>query len=960
LGQATVVFSYVLHGIRRHKRRSISLLLGTMIGVALIASVFVWTDTGARVAIDDYFNGNVFHYFCYQRVHHPDDPDAIYSVQNWVDLQESTKSSHVVYESRALLEHSVYKPTDLYLPYPYVRGIKDCAVFFADNSFLSDAEPAFNYTGRFELGSTDVLISQRVVNDLQMINGISVTVGSIINVSIARNYPSQTFGGLNLVSVALQVVGIYETPSKLDALHRAFPSSSRRNWGPDSGEEVVFGWLDSIILSKALFSPTDLNAIALHVEFPRLLVRVNPESFYATGLDNAPSLLESVFARIDATFNVFLGGRDELIDLQQYIVSYHERLSMAIVAAPIIILSILLTLFATTVFLTGRQAEIGVLRSRGASYRQLYAALVLEFLVLTICGLAIGGFAGVVVGCFLPAATGFLQFDPGVFLRFLGLAVLPQEAWVAASLVCLLPPAVFAVVEVRSYLKAEVYQTIRGSTPRLLSSVRLQALYILGVCILVLPLFMLAESLPSIPDVALSAFVAALILWVLLCDAGARLLRPSVAGFSRVFRPLFGEKAKLFAKSVRVRRGRIIPLLMILTLTFSVTIFSAVEAQTYKTNLDAQINYYIGADIRIFSGPVPAQRTSELEHVSGIAAATPFIEVKAVASGTEFRLIGVDPLAYAECGDWQASSVPGESPESVLAALAADQDGIVLPQEFATEFNEQAGDHVTVTVYDQGNNFLETKIFDVVGEMYSAPGLGYANPSDQAALNLPVPGFGFQKSQPFAFCNQNYFLVEVQSWEVHDYVNNTQLFIASLTPEADFGQTLRSLQALDFVSVVWSPRTFNLQEVYPDGYLFCQGLISLLSVGFVAALTIGVVALTVFVSAIVGERKTEYAVMRALGGSRRQVTVIVFGEFLGLILASFLLSLLLGMSFSWLLMYDLLKLFPQPYVVPFVMTWPHMILLTVLGLVLFAMLVGAYLPARRAGAVQVHTLLRNL
>jgi ABC-type antimicrobial peptide transport system permease subunit len=954
------VLGYVLHGIRRHKRRSISLLLGAMIGVALVSSVFVWTDTGARVAIDDYFAGNAFHYFCYQRSHRPNNPNAIYPVQNWVDQQESTESSHVVYQSRALLNQWGHRPTDTYLPYPYLRGIKDCAVFFADNNFLADAERAFTYTGRFELGNTDVLVSQRVVNDAETINHITLHVGSVINVAIARNYPSQTFGGLDLIYFDVRIVGIYETEPKLDALRRAFPSFSRKNWGPDSGEEVVFGWLDSIILSKNLIPRDDLDLITVHVDFPRLLVKVNPEAFYATGLDEAPDLLDSLFSRIEVLFDVFLGGRDNLLNLQQYIASYHQRLSMGILVAPIIILSVLLTTFATTVFLTGRRAEIGILRSRGASYRQLYAALVCEFLLLTTIGLVIGGFAGIIVGCFIPAATGFLQFDTSLFLRFFGLAELRPEAWLAAGLICLVPPAIFASVEVRSFLKTELYQAIRGTVPHFFASARLQAIYVVGVCVLTLPFALAVLSLPSSPEAALSLFVAAVILWVLLCDVGARLLRPGVAGLSRLFRPLFGEKSKLFAKSVRVRRGRVIPLLIILTLTFSVTIFSAVEAQTYKTNLDNQIGYFIGGDLRIFSGPVPAQRTRELELVPGIAVATPFIEVKATIGSTEFRLIGVDPVAYAECGEWQPSSVIGQSPDSVLAALAANRDGIILPEQLATESDAHAGDSVTINVWDQSDIFLEAKAFSVVGEMYSAPGLGYANPSDQAAQNSPVPGFGFQKSKPFAFCNKDYFLVEVPSWKVYDYVNKTQLFIAGVAPGADFEQTLQYVQALDFVQTVWSPRTFNLEEVYPDGYLFSQGLISLLSVGFVAALTISVLALTIFVNAIVAERRTEYAVMRALGGTRRQVTVIVLGEFLGLILASFLLSLLLGIGFSWLLMFDLLKLFPQPYVVPFAMAWPQTILLAVLGLVVLAMLAGAYVPARRAGAVQVHNLLRNL
>jgi putative ABC transport system permease protein len=162
------------------------------------------------------------------------------------------------------------------------------------------------------------------------------------------------------------------------------------------------------------------------------------------------------------------------------------------------------------------------------------------------------------------------------------------------------------------------------------------------------------------------------------------------------------------------------------------------------------------------------------------------------------------------------------------------------------------------------------------------------------------------------------------------------------------------------VRYTWSPTTFDLALEYPDGYLFSQGIISLLSVGFLASLAISVVALTVFVNIIVQERKTEYAIMRAMGGTRRQVTAIVLGEFVGLILAAFLFSMLMGIVFSQVLMQTILQLFPQPYVIPFTIIYPISLLAAVLGLVVLGLIAGAYLPARRAGKIEVSTILRNL
>jgi putative ABC transport system permease protein len=148
--------------------------------------------------------------------------------------------------------------------------------------------------------------------------------------------------------------------------------------------------------------------------------------------------------------------------------------------------------------------------------------------------------------------------------------------------------------------------------------------------------------------------------------------------------------------------------------------------------------------------------------------------------------------------------------------------------------------------------------------------------------------------------------------------------------------------------------------MYPGAHLFSGGVISLLSMSFLAALVLGLLSLTVFVNVMVSGRKTEYAIMRAIGGTRSQVTASVIGEFAGRILATVLLGLLLSHGFSWLLMNTLIKLFPLPTVVPFIIIWPFFLLLGLVLLVVIGMLIGIWLPARRAGAVTVNKILRDL
>jgi predicted lysophospholipase L1 biosynthesis ABC-type transport system permease subunit len=403
--------------------------------------------------------------------------------------------------------------------------------------------------------------------------------------------------------------------------------------------------------------------------------------------------------------------------------------------------------------------------------------------------------------------------------------------------------------------------------------------------------------------------------------------------------------------------------MMIMTLTFSVTIFSAVEAQTYDGFVTQQVKYFMGGDIRVYSDQVPASAVWQLLNIPGIDAATAVIMRDSYAATEDILLIGIDPVAYAQTGNWDSTSIPGADPYLVLQALEDVPDAIIFPQHIANAIDRHTGDQIDITTMYM-TNFYEptsfTKTFTIVGEVFSAPGFGFADADDPAATPTPYPGYGFQESSTFAFCHIDYFLYELPSQGAMGEIDDTFLFFASTEPGADRDQVLETVQALGFTRTAWSSHSLDIEAMYPGAHLFSSGVISLLSMSFLAALALGLLSLTVFVNVMVQGRKTEYAIMRAIGGTSGQVTAIVVGEFTGLILATFFLGLLLSVGFSWLLMNSLVKLFPLPTVLPFAIIWPLLLLFGLVVLVVIGMLIGIYLPARRAGSVTVNTILRDL
>ena len=235
-GSRRYIASYVGNSIRKHKTRSLSLLLGIVIGVCLVGSVFVWTDTGTRVAVDDYFEDNLFQYNVVQRYEFPVDTQMIFSVQSWYMSQSVHEASYVIYQSIGILDGTNRPASDPYLPYPYENNIKDLQTFFVTPSFLTQVESKFNYTGSFTVQPGQCLVSSRVVQDAELILNQTIQIGQPIDVAVASIYDDPTtIGDINRFNITnVQVVGIYNIPAEDTVLYGAFSGSGRTNY-PGSG-----------------------------------------------------------------------------------------------------------------------------------------------------------------------------------------------------------------------------------------------------------------------------------------------------------------------------------------------------------------------------------------------------------------------------------------------------------------------------------------------------------------------------------------------------------------------------------------------------------------------------------------------------------------------------------------------------------------------------------------------------
>jgi ABC-type antimicrobial peptide transport system permease subunit len=100
--------------------------------------------------------------------------------------------------------------------------------------------------------------------------------------------------------------------------------------------------------------------------------------------------------------------------------------------------------------------------------------------------------------------------------------------------------------------------------------------------------------------------------------------------------------------------------------------------------------------------------------------------------------------------------------------------------------------------------------------------------------------------------------------------------------------------------------------------------------------------------------------MRAIGGSKRQIVSMVFSEFSGVVLASLVISIILGAVFGFVMGLLLINMSPFSRALAATLSFPIGFLAIVLFIEILTMVIGAYLPAREAANTDPAVVLRNM
>jgi putative ABC transport system permease protein len=568
--------------------------------------------------------------------------------------------------------------------------------------------------------------------------------------------------------------------------------------------------------------------------------------------------------------------------------------------------------------------DLALLRSRGATRRDLLAMALLESAVVAVLAGVLGAGLGIAA---VRWRIGSVQLSPARVAIVVAACVLLAFAGAAAARIA-------AGIDV---LRASVSAGRRGLPAHgkpLWQRLWLDVLAIAvsaGIYWLTVSTGFSAVVNPdSNPTLSLSVymFFAPALLWI-----GSALLLVRLRGRALAWAAARAGGSRSTSLSGLVlasagRRGAAINrglLVVGLLLAFGVNLGIFTATYDQQAMVDAQLT--LGADVAVAAPPGAAgpQLAQRVASVPGVTATTSIDHSYAYVGPDLQDTYGIDATSFTNATTLRDSYFVGSSAAQSMAALRATPDGILVSRETITDYQLNIGDLLRLRVLDQQTGKFVVAPFHVVGVVQEFP----SAPKDsfmvtniaylQQVTHGPGPNVVFAKTS-----------------------SNPATVAAGVTVAVKpFGASVKNIQQ-QVQQTTSSITTVDLNGISRIEQLF--------------AVILAAAAMALFVALSMAERRHEFAAMTAVGASLRDVGAFLWSEAAMVLGASLVLATGLGWLLSMMLVAMLQHVFDPP---PDTLTvpWPFLIELGLAAILSGAAAVA--LTLRALGRMQLGAILRE-
>jgi putative ABC transport system permease protein len=517
-----------------------------------------------------------------------------------------------------------------------------------------------------------------------------------------------------------------------------------------------------------------------------------------------------------------------------------------------------------------RRNEIAVLRSRGSTVLQLAGMSALESLLLVGVGLAVGSPSGEMIAQLLGKARSFLDFSSETVVHTqitpsaLRFGIIAGLIAVAAQVLPTLDAAQNTIVNYKRDRARSVRQ-VWWKRFYLDIGLLIPALY--GIYLLRKggvgmpndpfqnPLLLL---IPAMAIFAITLFILRIL--PLMMSAVAWL-----TGQTRSVGILMAARTL-----ARTSGGYAAPLIL-LSMTLSLSTFTATMAQTLDHDTFDHTFYQVGSDINIKFIPDVGAGMAKMsqgantntgnewtlvpisDHLSlpGVQAAARVvrttIEMSTGGNITTMNFIGIDRADFQQVAFWRRDFAP-QSLGALMNAMAVMPEGVLVSRDLLQSHGLRVGDGLFVNLYEVGEKrqtpFQIVGVFDYFPTWYPSQG-------------------------PLIVGSLDYMFDQMGSELPYDVWLKT-------VPGADYPQVLQAEEAMfrTVLHTIVAPTMVAAEQIKPER----QGFFGLLSVGFSALAIMSVVGFLLYALFSFRQRFIELGMLRAIGLSTTQMLTLLASE----------------------------------------------------------------------------------
>lgn len=933
----------------RNKRRSISMIAGLILGVSILSGILIYSNVlmdniydtiieGAPYEIRMDFVGNInseqIDSLVSDFLEDPKVTDARLIYGNGPTVTESTGSGVNQYTKSYLRSNIFIEQTGKTLK-------TEVRIINSSSFFGGEIGESFNslVTGG-ELSERGIWVDSKFAEDSKLKIGSNL---GIINLSISVTDPEDIFE-----VTAESIVGRISIENSTIAGIIDLDSGASAGLFSDAINEMQ----SRIILPSTLIaSDNSFYQKLTENEMHYCVVKIDESKFNLADLGAANSQinkLKNTLVKLDP--NHLIGTNEvETLLLPFQIMNIFIITFDFILTAPVVILSIYLLSFGIDLSLEERKYQVGVLKTQGASPKQVKRKILAETLLLAMFGLIIGYILSLIGAWIIGTATGYMTFNWDYAFSKLGdFLIFDRTTFFMVGGMIFLILYFMSNGKSNKFIDMEISETVRRvddvKKEGWLRSTRLDiVLFAIGLLSLGIDIgnrffdmgidlgiiqILLSIMGPFAFWIGGASFISILALWV-----------PSKLD-SLIKRVSFLKDVNILVKSKVFRQSGEIPrLALIIALTVSFAVLASVQGTTGEVDQERQIEWAIGSDIQVKTGlSLSYMAISELKSsVDGIE------EVMALVSG-QGRLMenfvdvySIDSETFDLVGNWQVDNFPKSDRIAELNGLSEQKDvGCLAGKQLMKQYNFEIGntmefEFLTFRMHNVTVNNTMIPTFDldfvkrnisIIGTFDHLPG-GIGGDSvvvdhmltsslynlTEFSNILPTMGIVEFGGVPIDFANP--LILSALDAGILGVITDTYL----VKVESGISETAVKDEIVSDISSLNSIKTLK-EEISEANKLQSMdyGIPGLLTMDFIVSLLSSTLATFIFMSILMERRKKEFAIMRSFGASKKQVYKIVFSETIILLLTAVIWGLLIGIGLSYLFngFFEFMMIFIKP------------------------------------------------